>query len=80
MENCFTKLSLIHELGEFQRNTLYLAALSAGNAEERESLDRSRRRGVAGSSAGTWSSSSKDFGLVFTPHRAARAPLHRCGR
>jgi hypothetical protein len=45
----------------------------------KKSLDRSRRRGVAGSSAGTWSS-SRYLGLVFTPHRAARAPLHRCGR
>jgi hypothetical protein len=80
MENCFTKLTPIHELGEFQRNTLYLATLSAGDAEERKSLDRSRRRGIAGSSAGTWSSSSKYFGLVFTSHRAARATFHRCGR
>jgi hypothetical protein len=53
MENCFTKLTPIHELGEFQRNTLYLAALSADNAKERKSLDRSKRRGVAGSSAST---------------------------
>jgi hypothetical protein len=79
-ENCFTKLTPIHELGEFQRNTLHLMALSAGDTEERESLDRSRRRGIAESSAGTWSSSSRYLGLVLTPHRAARAPLHRCGR
>jgi hypothetical protein len=52
-ENCFMKLTPIHELGEFQRNTLYLTALSAGDTEERKSLDRSRRRGVAWSSAGT---------------------------
>jgi hypothetical protein len=80
MENCFTKLTPIHELGEFQRNMLYLVALSADNAEERKILVKSRRRGVAGSSAGTWSSNNKYFGLVFTPHRAARAPLHGCGR
>jgi hypothetical protein len=33
-ENCFTMLMPIHELGEFQRNTLYLMALSTGDAEE----------------------------------------------
>jgi hypothetical protein len=79
MENCFMKLSLIHELGEFQRNTLYLAALSVGNAEERKSLDMSKRRGIVESSAGTWSI-RKYFGLVFTSHRAAKAPLHGCER
>jgi hypothetical protein len=52
-ENCFMKLTPIHELGEFQRNMLYLTALSASDIEERKSLDRSRRRGIAGSSAGT---------------------------
>jgi hypothetical protein len=52
-ENCFTKLTPIHELGEFQRKTLYLTALSASDIEERKSVDRSRRRGVVGSSAGT---------------------------
>jgi hypothetical protein len=78
MENCFTKLTPIHELGEFQRNTLHLTALSAGDTEERESLDRSRRRGIAGSRARTWSSSRSYLGFVFTPHRAARVPLDKC--
>jgi hypothetical protein len=73
----FTKLTLIHELGEFQRNTLYLTALSTSDTEERKSPGRSRRRGVAGSSAGTWSGSSRYLGLIFTPHGAARAPLYR---
>jgi hypothetical protein len=79
-ENYFTKLTPIHELGEFQRNTLYFMALSASDTEERESLDRSRRRGIAGSSTGTWSGSSRYLGPIFAPHRAARVPLHRCGQ
>jgi hypothetical protein len=54
--------------------------LLTGDTEERKSFDRSRRRGVAGSSAGTWSGSNRYLGLVFTPHGAARALLHRCGR
>jgi predicted component of type VI protein secretion system len=77
-EDCFTKLTPIHELGEFQRNTLYLSALSADDAEEGIDLGR-RRRSIAWSSARTWSS-SRYLGFVFTPHRAARVPLHRCGR
>jgi hypothetical protein len=50
-ENCFTKLAPIHELGELQRNTLLLTALSTSDTEERIDLGRRRRRGVARSSA-----------------------------
>jgi hypothetical protein len=78
-KNCFTKLTPIHELGEFQRHMLYLMALSAGDAEERVDLARSRRRSITRSSARTWSSNGY-LGFVFTPHREARTPLHRCGR
>jgi hypothetical protein len=49
----FTKLAPIHELGELQRHTLNLAALSAGNAEEGKSLGRRRRRSIMQNSART---------------------------
>jgi hypothetical protein len=75
-KNCFTKLTPIHELGEFQQHTLNLMALRAGDAEEGVDLGR-RRRSITWSSARTWSS-SRYLGFVFTPHRAARAPFHRC--
>jgi hypothetical protein len=77
-KNCFMKLTPIHELGEFQRHTLYLTALSADDAEEGVDLGRRRRRSITRSSARTWSS-SRYLGFVFTPHRVARTPLHRCG-
>jgi hypothetical protein len=77
-KNCFTKLPPIHEFGEFQRHTLNLTALSVGDAEEGVNLGRRRRRSITWSSARTWSS-SRYLGLVFTPHRAARAPFHRYG-
>jgi hypothetical protein len=67
-ENCFTKLTPIHELGEFQQNMMYLTALSVSDTEERKSLDRSRRRGVAGSNPGTRSGSSRYLGFILTPH------------
>jgi hypothetical protein len=60
------KLMPIHELGEFQQHTLYLTALSTGDAEERVDLGRSRRRSITRSGARTWSS-SKYLGFVFTP-------------
>jgi hypothetical protein len=78
-KNCFTKLPPIHELGKFQRHILNFTALSTGDAEEGENLGRRRRRSIMRSSARTWSS-SRYLGLVFTPHRAARAPFHRYGR
>jgi hypothetical protein len=80
-KNCFTKLTPIHELGEFQRHTLNLTALSAGDAEEGVNLGRRRRRrrSIMQSSARTWSS-SRYLGFVFTPHRAARALFHRYRR
>jgi hypothetical protein len=78
-QDCFPKLTSIHELGKLQRNMLLLTTLSTSDAEERIDLDKRRKRGIVRSSAGTWSSSSRYHGFVFTPHRAARAPLHRCG-
>jgi hypothetical protein len=50
-KDCFTKLTPIHELGEFQRHTLNLAALSAGDTKEGENLGR--RRSIMQSSART---------------------------
>jgi hypothetical protein len=44
MEDHFTKLAPIHELGEFQRNTLLFTALSTSDAEKRIDLGRRRRR------------------------------------
>jgi hypothetical protein len=78
-KNCFTKLTPIHELGEFQQYTLNLTALSAGDAEEGVNLGRRRRRSTMRSGARTWRS-SRYLGFVLTPHRAARAPFHRYGR
>jgi hypothetical protein len=42
-ENRFSQLSPIHELGEIQRQTLNLAALHHGNAEEGKDSGRSSR-------------------------------------
>jgi hypothetical protein len=53
VKNGFAKLTTIHELGEFQRPTLNLTALSAGDAEEGVNLGRRRRRSIMGSSART---------------------------
>jgi hypothetical protein len=80
MEDRFPELAPIHEFGEFQQNTLLLTALSTGDTEERINPDRRRRRGVARSSAGTWSNGGRCLGLVLTAHEAARAPLCRCRR
>jgi hypothetical protein len=80
VEDRFTKLAPILELGKFQRNTLLLMALSTGYTEERINLDRRRRRGVARSSAGTLGNGGKCLGLVLTSQGAAGAPLRRCGR
>jgi hypothetical protein len=52
-KNCFTKLSPIHEFGKFQRHTLNLTALSAGDAEEGVNLGSRRRRSIMRSSART---------------------------
>jgi hypothetical protein len=52
-KNCFTKLTSIHELGEFQWHTLNLTALSVDDAEEGVDLGRGRRRSFTRSSART---------------------------
>jgi hypothetical protein len=78
-KNCFTKFPPIHELSKFQRHPLNLAALGADDAEEGINLRRRRRRSIMWRSARTWCS-NRNLGLVLTPHRAARAPLHRYGR
>jgi hypothetical protein len=77
VKNCFMKFPPIHELSKFQRHPLNLAALSASDAEE--GINLRRRRSIMQRSAKTWCS-SRNLGLVLTPHRAARAPLHRYGR
>jgi hypothetical protein len=76
-KNCFTKFPPIHEISKFQQHLLNLAALSASDAEEGINFGR-RRRSIMQRSARTWCS-SKNLGLVLTPHRAARAPFHRHG-
>jgi predicted component of type VI protein secretion system len=45
-KNCFTKLTPIHELGEFQWHTLYLTALRTSDAEKRVDLGRRMRRSI----------------------------------
>jgi hypothetical protein len=52
-KDCFMKLAPIHELGEFQRHTLNLAALSVDDAEEGKILGRRRRRSIMQNSART---------------------------
>jgi hypothetical protein len=79
-KDSFTKLTSVHELGKFQRNTLLLMALSTSNKEERESFDMRRRRGIARSSACTLGNSNRWLGLVLASQRVAGAPLHGCGR
>jgi hypothetical protein len=68
----FTKFPPIHELSKFQRHPLNLTALSADDAEEGINFGRRRRRSITWQSARTWCS-SRNLGLVLTPHRAARA-------
>jgi hypothetical protein len=79
MKNYFTKLVPIHELGEFQRNTLYFMTLSTYDAKEGLDLGRRRRSIARSNTRARSSSSSRYLGFVFTPHRAAEMPLHRCG-
>jgi hypothetical protein len=43
VENSLSQFATIHKLGEIQRQTLNLAALRHGNAEEREDPGRSSR-------------------------------------
>jgi hypothetical protein len=66
MEDRFTKLAPIHELGELQQNTLLLTALSTSDAEEGIDFGR-RRRCIARSSARAGSSSSRYLGLFLLP-------------
>jgi hypothetical protein len=76
VKDCFTKFPPIHELSKFQRHPLNLTTLSTGDAEEGINFGRRRRRSIMRRSARTWCS-SRNLGLVLTPHRAARAPFHR---
>jgi hypothetical protein len=69
-ENRFSQFSPIHKLGEIQRQTLNLAALRHGNAEERKN---------SGRSAWTWGSDSHLW-LVFATRWAAGTTLNRSGR
>jgi hypothetical protein len=79
VKDCFMKFPPIHELSKFQRHPLNLMALSTGDAEEGINFGRRRRRSITRQSVRTWCS-SRNLGLVLTPHRAARAPFHRHGR
>jgi hypothetical protein len=67
VKDSFTKLTPVHELGKLQWNTLLLTALSTSNNEERESLDKRRRRGVARSSACTLGNIDRWLGLYLLP-------------
>jgi hypothetical protein len=78
VKNCFPQLSPIHELGKLQQHPLNLAALSTDDAEEGIYFGQRRRRSIMCRSARTWCS-SRNYGLVLTSHRAARAPLRRNG-
>jgi hypothetical protein len=80
-ENRFSQFSPIHELGEIQRQTLNLAALRHGNAEERKDSGRSSRSSGSSRrrSAWTWGSASH-LGLVFATRWAAGTTLNRSGR
>jgi hypothetical protein len=78
LKNSFPQFSPIHKLGEFQRQTLNLMALRAGDAEEGLDSGR-RRRSISRRSAWTWCSRGH-LGFIFAPGRTARAPLHRSRR
>jgi hypothetical protein len=80
-ENSFSQLSPIHELGEIQRQTLNLAALRHGNAEERKDSGRSSRDSGRSRrwSAWTWDSASH-LRLVLATRWAAGTTLDRSGR
>jgi hypothetical protein len=76
-KNSFPQFSPIHKLGEFQRQTLNLTALPAGDAEEGVETGR-RRRSISRRSAWTWCS-RRHLGFIFAPGWTAGAPLHRSG-
>jgi hypothetical protein len=80
-EDSLSKLSPVHELSKFQRNTLLLTALSTSDNEEGESFNRRRRRrGIARSSACTLGNNERWLGLVLTTQGASGALLHGCRR
>jgi hypothetical protein len=70
MKDCFTKFPPIRELRKFQWHPLNLTALSTGDAEEGINFGKRRGRSTMQQSAKTWCS-SRNLGLVLTPHRAA---------
>jgi hypothetical protein len=77
MKNSFPQFSPIHNIGEFQRQTLNLTALRAGDAEE--GIDSGRRRNsITRRSAWTWCSRGH-LGFIFAPSWTAGAPLHQSG-
>jgi hypothetical protein len=79
-ENRFSQFSPIHELCEIQRQTLNLAALHHGNAEERKDPGKSSRSsGSRRRSAWTWGSTSH-LGLIFATRWAAGTTLNQSGR
>jgi hypothetical protein len=76
-KNRFPQFSPIHKLGKFQRQTLNLTTLRAGDAEE--GIDSGwRRRSISRRSTWTWCS-RWHLGFIFAPGRMAEAPLHRSG-
>jgi hypothetical protein len=77
-KNRFPQFSPVHELGEFQWQSLNLMALRTGDAEEGVHSGR-RRRNDRRRSTWTWRS-RWHLGFIFTPGRTAGAPLHQSGR
>jgi hypothetical protein len=79
-KNRFAQFTSIHELYEIQWETLNLAALCHGNAEEREYPGKSSRssRSSRRRSARTWGS-ARDLGFVLTTRWTAGTTLHRSG-
>jgi hypothetical protein len=76
----FTEFSPIHELSKLQRNTLMFTALSTSESEEREYVDRRKRRSIVARSdciQRLVGNRNKGFGLVLTSQRMTGAPFHR---
>jgi hypothetical protein len=65
MKTSFPQFSPIRKLGEFQRQTLNLTTLRAGDAEEGVESGR-RRRSISRRSAWTWCS-RRHLGFIFLP-------------
>jgi hypothetical protein len=80
-ENRLSQFAPIHELGEIQWQTLNLAALRHGNAEERKDSGRCSRSSGSSRRRSRWTcGSASHLGIVLTTRWPARATLSRSGR